>query len=82
MPQLVKALEDHAVIDLAPIADNIRKNVATAVTEFRKRTDGVQVDAETTDLRLADLDFDAKTLRIITEANGTVRVAVMKLDQR
>jgi hypothetical protein len=82
MPQLVKALEDHAVIDLAPIADSIRKNVATAVTEFRKRTDDVRVDAETTDLRLADLDFDAKTLRIITEANGTVRVAVMKLDQR
>jgi hypothetical protein len=82
MPHLVKGLEDHAVVDLAPIADGIRKNIATAVTDFRKRTDDVRVDAETTDLRLADLDFDAKTLRIIAEADGTVRVAVMKLGQR
>jgi hypothetical protein len=82
LPYLVKALEDHAVIDLAQIADGIRKNVAAAVAEFSKRTDSVRVDAEPQDLRLADLDFDAKTLRVIAEADGTVRVAVMKLDQK
>jgi Domain of unknown function (DUF4403) len=82
MPYLVRGLEDHAVVDLAPIADGIRKNMAGAVTEFRKRTDSVRVDAEVVDLRLVDLAFDAKTLRIIAEADGTVRVAVTKLDQR
>ena len=82
VPYLVKALEDHAVVDLAQIADGIRKNIATAVTEFSKRTDSVRVDAQARDLRLVDLDFDAKTLRIIAEADGTVRVAVLKLEQK
>ena len=82
MPYLVKGLEDHALVDLAPIADGIRKNIAASVTEFRKRTDNVRVDTELVDLRLVDVDFDSKTLRIIAEADGTVRVAVTKLDQR
>jgi hypothetical protein len=82
VPYLVKALADNAVIDLGPIADGVRKNVAAAMTEFRKRTDSVRVDAEAVDMRLVDLEFDAKTLRIIAEAEGTVRVAVMKLDDR
>jgi hypothetical protein len=82
VPYLVKALEDHAVVDLAQIADGIRKNIATAVTEFSKRTDNIRVDAQALDLRLVDLDFDAKTLRIIAEADGTVRVAILKLEQK
>ncbi len=82
VPYLVKALEDNAVIDLGPITEGVRKNVAAAVTEFRKRTDSVRVDAEAVDMRLVDLEFDAKTLRVIAEAEGTVRVAVMKLDDR
>ena len=35
--------------------------------------DGVRVDAAVTGLRLADIEFDAKTLRVIAEADGTVR---------
>jgi hypothetical protein len=81
MPYLVKGLQDHAVVDLAPITDGIRKNIAATVTEFRKRTDSVRVDADIVDLRLVDLDFDAKTLRIIAEVDGTLRVNVTKLDQ-
>ena len=80
VPYLVKALEDNAVIDLAPIAEGIRKNVAATVAEFRKRTDSIRIDAEAIDLRLVDMDYDAKTLRIIAEADGTVRVTVLKLD--
>jgi hypothetical protein len=52
------------------------------VADFRKRTDSVQVDAEIVDLRLVDLAFDAKTLRVIAEAEGTVRAAIMKLEDR
>jgi hypothetical protein len=82
VPYLVKALAEHAVIDLVPLADNARKSIEAAVAEFRKRTDSVRVDAEVADLRLVDLQFDAKTLRVIAEAEGTVRAAVMKLDDK
>jgi hypothetical protein len=82
VPYLEKALAENAVIDLVPVADSARKNIAAAVADFRKRTDSVRVDAELVDLRLVDLEFDAKTLRVIAEAEGTVRAAVMKLDDR
>jgi hypothetical protein len=39
----------------------------------------VRVDAAVTDLRLVGVEFDAKTLRVIAEADGTVQVAVTKL---
>jgi hypothetical protein len=32
-----------------------------------------------TGLRLIGIEFDAKTLRVIAEANGTVKVAVSQL---
>ena len=35
--------------------------------------------AAVTGLRLAGVEFDAKTLRVIAEADGTVRVTVTKL---
>jgi uncharacterized protein DUF4403 len=82
VPYLEKALAENAVIDLVPVADSARKNIAAAVADFRKSTDSVRVDAEVVDLRLVDLEFDAKTLRVIAEAEGTVRAAVMKLDDR
>ena len=33
-------------------------------------------------MRLVAVEFDAKTLRVIAEAEGTVRVAVTKLPER
>jgi len=39
----------------------------------------VRVDAAVTSLRLAGIEFDAKTLRVIAEAAGTVKVAVSAL---
>jgi hypothetical protein len=82
IPYLEKALAENAVVDLVPAADNARESIKAAVAEFRKRTDSVQVDAEVVDLRLVDLAFDAKTLRVIAEAEGTVRAAIMKLEDR
>ena len=38
--------------------------------------DGTRVEANVTDLRLLDIAFDAKTLRVIAEAVGSVNVAV------
>ena len=42
----------------------------------------MRVDAEVSDLRLGGVEFDSKTLRVIAEADGTVRVTVTKLEDR
>jgi Domain of unknown function (DUF4403) len=70
---------ENAVVDLVPLAANARTSIEAAISDFRKSADGVRVDAAVTDLRLVGIEFDAKTLRVIAEADGTVRVAVTKL---
>jgi hypothetical protein len=82
VPYLEKALAENAVIDLVPLAANARKSIEAAISDFRKSADGVRVEAAVTDLRLVGIEFDAKTLRVIAEADGTVRVAVTKLEGR
>jgi len=79
VPYLEKALAENAVVDLVPLAANARKSIEAAIADFRKSADGVRVDAAITALRLTDIAFDAKTLRVIAAADGTVRVAVSKL---
>ena len=41
--------------------------------------DGIRVAAEITRLRLADIAFDSKTLRVIAEAEGAINVYVTAL---
>jgi Cys-tRNA synthase (O-phospho-L-seryl-tRNA:Cys-tRNA synthase) len=82
VPYLERTVADNAVVDLAPFAANARKSIEAAIVGFRKNADGVRVDAVATDVRLVAVEFDAKTLRVIAEADGTVRVAVTKLPQR
>ena len=79
MPYLEQALAQNAVVDLVPLAANARKSIDAAIADFRKNADGVRVDAAVTDLRLVGIEFDANTLRVIAEADGTVGVAVTKL---
>src|SRR5262245_41630994 len=79
VPYLEKILADNAVVDLAPLAANARRSVEAAVADFRKNTAGVGVEAAVFDLRLTDIEFDARTLRVIAEADGTVRVAITTL---
>jgi hypothetical protein len=79
LPHLEQALAENAVVDLVPLAANARKSIDAAISDFRKSGDGVRVEAAVTDLRLVGIEFDAKTLRVIAEADGTVRVAVTKL---
>jgi hypothetical protein len=78
-PYLEKAVADSAVVDLNPLAQNARKSLETAIADMRQAADGVRVDAAVTALRLVGIEFDAKTLRVIAEADGTVRVAVTAL---
>jgi hypothetical protein len=79
VPYLEKTLAENAVVDLLPLAANARKSVEAAIADFHTNTAGVRVDAAVVDLRLSDIEFDAKTLRVIAEADGTVRVAVTAL---
>jgi len=79
VPYLEKSLAEQAVVDLVPLAANARKSIEAAIADFRKGGDGVRVDAAVTSLRLVGVEFDAKTLRVIAEADGTVRVAVSAL---
>jgi hypothetical protein len=67
------------VIDLLPLAANARRNIEAAIDDFRKGADGVRVDASINSVRLTGIEFDAKTLRVIAEADGTVAVAVNAL---
>jgi hypothetical protein len=81
-PYLKTALAENAVIDLKPFIANARKSIETAIAEFRLGGEGVRVDAAVTDLRLAEIAFDAQTLRLIAEAEGTAQVAVSALPRR
>jgi hypothetical protein len=79
IPYLKDALADNAVVDLKPFAANARKSMEAAIADFRTVAAGVRADVNITDLRLLDIEFDAKTLRVIAEANGTANVAVSSL---
>lgn len=78
-PYLEKAVADSAVIDLNPFVQDARKRADAVIAEVRQGIDGVRIDAAITAMRLAGIEFDAKTLRVIAEADGTVRVAVTSL---
>ncbi len=79
MPHLQRALADKAVIDLKPFATNAQKKIAAAIADFQKNDDGVRVTADITSLRLADIAFDSRTLRVIAEADGSANVAITTL---
>ena len=79
MPYLQKALADKATLDLKPFAANAQKKIADAIADFQKNEDGVRVAAEITSLRLADIAFDSKTLRVTAEADGAINVYVTAL---
>jgi hypothetical protein len=79
MPHLQQALADKATIDLKPFATNAQKKIAAAISDFQKNEDGTRVAAEITSLRLADIAFDSKTLRVTAEAEGTINVYVTAL---
>ena len=79
MPHLQRTLAEKATIDLKPFAGNAQQKIAAAITEFQKNEDGVRVTAEISSLRLADITFDSKTLRVIAEADGTINAYVSAL---
>ena len=79
VPHLQKALAEKATIDLKPFASNAQRKIAAVIADFQKNEDGIRVAAEITKLRLADIAFDSKTLRVIAEAEGAINVFVTTL---
>ncbi|ABE63654.1 conserved hypothetical protein [Nitrobacter hamburgensis X14] len=79
MPYLQQALAEKATVDLKPFASNAREKIAAAIADFQKNEDGVRVKAEITSLKLADIAFDSRTLRVIAEAAGAVNVEIKTL---
>jgi hypothetical protein len=82
MPYLQAALGDNAMVDLKPFAANAGQSIGAALAEFRQAEPGMQVDAAVTGLRLVDIEYDSKILRIVAEAEGSVRVAVSALPRQ
>jgi hypothetical protein len=79
IPYLKDMLADNAVIDLKPFADHARASMEAAIADFRTVAAGVRAEVNITDLRLLGIEFDAQTLRVIAEVNGTANVAVDSL---
>jgi hypothetical protein len=79
VPYLQQALTERAAVDLKPFASNAQKKIAAVIADFQKNEEGIRVGAEITSLRLADIAFDSKTLRVIAEADGVINVAVTAL---
>ena len=79
MPHLQNALAEKATIDLKPFTGNAQKKIAAAIADFQKNEDGVRATADISSLRLADIAFDAKTLRVVAVAQGAMAVSITKL---
>lgn len=79
MPHLQQALAERATVDLKPFASNAQKKIAAVIADFQTNEDGVRVAAEITSLRLADIAFDSRTLRVIAEAEGAMNVYLTAL---
>jgi hypothetical protein len=82
MPYLQAALADNAVVDLKPFAESAKQSIGAALAEFRQAEPGVRVDAAVAGLRLVDIEYDSKILRIVAEAEGTVQAAVTSLSRQ
>ncbi len=79
LPLFRDTLAEMAVIDLKPFIADAKTQIAAAVSEFSRKEPGFRVEAAATDVRLVDIAFDAKTLRVIAEVNGTAKVAISSL---
>lgn len=79
VPHLQQTLYDKAVIDLKPFAANAEAKIAEAIADYQKNEDGMRVETKINNLRLADIAFDSKTLRVVAQAEGSISVYVTKL---
>jgi hypothetical protein len=79
VPSLQRALLQKMTVDLKPFASNAQQKIAEAIAELQKSGDGVKIQADIDAIRLADIAYDARTLRVIAEAQGSITAVVTKL---
>jgi hypothetical protein len=79
IPHLQKTLAEKATVDLKPFAGNAQRKIAAVIADLQRNEDGLRVSAEISKLRLADIAFDSRTLRVIAEAEGTINVQITAL---
>lgn len=79
IPYVQDALAENAVVDLKPFAANARESIASTLAEFRQSKNGISAETTVTAVRLVNIAFDAKTLRIVAEAEGNAKVTVTAL---
>lgn len=78
-PLLQSTLADEAAIDLKPFAADAKTRIAAAVGQVVSQSPGMSANLTINDLRLGGIVYDDKTLRVITEADGTVNLAITSL---
>lgn len=79
IPHVQQALADKMIVDLKPFASNAQRKIAAVIADLQRNEEGIRVDAEINSIRLADVAFDSKTLRVIVETDGTIDAAVSTL---
>jgi hypothetical protein len=67
------------VIDLKPFAEDAKKRIAAAAGDFGGQASGVAANIVINDVRLLGIAYDDKVLRVVTDAKGTVTVAITAL---
>jgi Domain of unknown function (DUF4403) len=66
---------------LKPFATNAREKIAEVIAGLQKNDDSVRVQADINSLRLADVAYDARTLRVTAEAQGSIRATISKVPE-
>jgi hypothetical protein len=79
MPHLQKTLAEKTTIDLKPFLGDAQKMIGSAIADLQKNEASVRVATDITNLALADIAYDSKTLRLIAEVSGTINVTVSSL---
>ena len=79
VPHLQKTIADQAAIDLRPFAEDAKKRMAAAAGDFGGQANGVTATIIINDVRLLGIAYDDKVLRVITDAKGSVSVAISSL---
>jgi hypothetical protein len=81
-PYIERVIAERAVVDLKPFAAEARTRLDQGIAQMNAQRRDAAVELEVTALRLAEIAFDARVLRVVAEAEGTVALGVTALPVR
>ena len=81
VPHLQRALLQKVTVDLKPFASNAREKIAEAIADLQKNEDGVKVAGRYQQPTARRHRLDAKTLRVIAEAQGSISATISKVPE-